>query len=99
MEFTLYFTFCDVAFKFEDLPPTAEDTEDKITNFLALSESIRSFRFELPSLQENSFTTAPVCERARRIQPNNTDRINVIQPYIQVQDARNRFNSVYMVAG
>lgn len=37
--------------KFEDLAPSVEEMEDKITSFLAFSEAVRSFRFELPSLQ------------------------------------------------
>lgn len=47
-------------FKFEDLSPVVEDTKDKIPSFLALSETVISFRFEPPSLQESSSATAPI---------------------------------------
>lgn len=47
-----------VAFKFEELNPIVNDTEEKIEKFIAHSITDRSLKFDLSSLQEGSSTTA-----------------------------------------
>lgn len=45
---------------FEEVVPSAVDTEDKVASFLALSVADRSFKFEHSSIQEGSSTNAPM---------------------------------------
>ena len=58
LEFTSsYFVCFFAASKFKELVPVAEESEEKIEKFLALSESKRSFRFDQTTLQEISSAT------------------------------------------
>ena len=58
LEFTpSYFVFYFAAFKFEELVPVVEESEEKTKKFLALSKVERSFRFDQVTLQESSSAT------------------------------------------
>ena len=49
-----YFVCFFAAFKFKELVPVSEDSEEKIKKFLALSEVEISFRFDQGVPQESS---------------------------------------------
>ena len=53
-----YFVCFDVGLKFEKIALGAQDTKDKVANFLTLSTIDMSFKLEHCSLQERSSTTA-----------------------------------------